>query len=82
MPRYYFKLIGVLSGAERDILIEYEDSVGDVKEKLKKRYHLAPRLAVRILHEGRTLDDEESWGSAIGSPPKRPITFMAVNPNR
>ncbi len=82
--RYYFKLVGVINDAERDIKFDPTRlSVGEVKDLLKKRYNLAPFLEVKIIHAGKTLvEDDIPWSRVVGDPPKKPITFMAVNPNR
>ncbi|GAB4325538.1 MAG: hypothetical protein Kow0069_31590 [Promethearchaeota archaeon] len=80
MPRYYFKLIGAFTGEpERDLLVETGTTVGEVKAALKKRYHLAPFLEVKVIHEGRTLtEDDKVWERVVGAPKKKPITFLAV----
>ncbi|MHA1732398.1 MAG: hypothetical protein ACTSU5_10660 [Promethearchaeota archaeon] len=82
--RYYFRLIGVTTEAERDLKFDpTRHSVGEVKQLLKKRYNLAPFLEVKILHDGKALtEDEIPWSRVVGDPPKRPITIMAVNPHR
>jgi hypothetical protein len=82
MVNYLFKLMGVMSEtAEKMIDVETNDTVQDVKEKLRQAYKLAPIFTIELLVDGAKLVDRHMF-NRIGINPKKQKILVIVTRNQ
>ncbi|MHA1339938.1 MAG: hypothetical protein ACTSRZ_13635 [Promethearchaeota archaeon] len=77
MVVYKFKLLGSIDERgfkEIDIGNDANITVGEVKEIVKKAFHMAPSLKVSLIIEGKTLnEDHHIWSKVAIINPKKDI---------
>jgi hypothetical protein len=84
MPSITFKLMGVFDEkGERQILIDSELSIGDIKTLIKKEFKLVPNAKITFLHLGKRYGDSEdhiSFKRIAIDPKKEKIQVIVSSP--
>ena len=84
MPSITFKLLGAIGDrAERQILVNSELSIGEIKALVKKEFKLVPNARVTFLHLGKRYGIEEDhfvFKRLPIDPKKEKITVIVSNP--
>ena len=84
MPSITFKILGVPSDrGERQILVDSEQTVAEVKNLVKKEFKLVPTATITLLHSGKRygkdMDDIQFKRIPI-DPRSENITVIVSNP--
>ncbi len=84
MPSITFKLLGAIGDrSERQILIDSELSIGDIKKLVKTEFKLVPNAKITFLHMGKRYGIEEdhlAFKRLPIDPKKEKITVIVSNP--
>ncbi|MGQ4875173.1 MAG: hypothetical protein ACP6IY_13990 [Promethearchaeia archaeon] len=85
MPSITFKLMGVFSDiGERQILVDSEATLGEIKELVKKEFKIVPNAVITFLHAGKRYGMEEDhipFKRIPIDPRTEKITVIVSNPN-
>jgi hypothetical protein len=77
MPVYFFKLLGgVGDRAETEINVDFDASVVDVKEMIRKTFKIAPMLSIELMSRGKKLSDDMKWGLVDARPMKDTVLVI------
>ena len=69
MPSYFFKLLGGFGDrAEVDIDIDFDLSVAQVKDLVRKALRVVPNMGIELMVKGKKLSDGQKWGMTDASP--------------
>ncbi len=82
MPSVNFKLMGVFGDAsERQILVDSELSIEQIKVLVKKEFKLVPNAKITLLHNGKKIEDDTLPFIRVGiDPRKEKINVIVSNP--
>ncbi|MFX1395621.1 MAG: ubiquitin-like domain-containing protein [Promethearchaeota archaeon] len=79
MIPYRFRLTGVPPDrAMKQIAINPNHSIGEIKKDIKKQYKLNPILAIQLIFKGKVLLDNLKFSKTGIHPKKDVITVMAT----
>lgn len=77
MADYIFKLLGgITETSELDIEIEYDLTVAQVKEIVRKAFKIAPMLSLDLMVRGKKLRDDTKFGNCDARPGKDTILVI------
>jgi len=79
MVEYRFKLMASMDPDKR-IDVPPNATAAQVAERVKREFHLNPALKVKLMFEGRTVDEDYEWSRLIINPRKDIVKVMAVAP--
>jgi hypothetical protein len=81
MVLYNFKILGVMDeNAEREIDVVPNDTVEDVKEKVRKSYRFAPQFLIELLFDGTKLIDRHIFSRLAINPKKQKVMVIVTRP--
>lgn len=82
MPSITFKLMGIISDSgERQILIDSESTLKEVKNIVRKSFKLVPNSKISFLHQGKRYSDDDLLFKYLSvDPRKEKITVIVSNP--
>jgi len=79
MAEFRFRLTGVPPDqAMKNIEIDPEKSVGEIKKSVQQEYKLNPILAIQFIYKGKVLPDNIKFNKVGIHPKKDIITVMAT----
>ena len=83
MPSVTFKLMGIIGDkSEKQILIDSELFLKDVKVIVRKAFMLIPNANISFLHNGKRFNEDNIPFKRIPlDPRKEKITVIVSNPN-
>jgi hypothetical protein len=77
MAVYVFKLLGGTGvRSEMDIEIPMEKNVGEIKEIVRKEFHIAPMISIDLMAGGKKLSDGMNWAMVPARPYKDTILVI------
>jgi len=77
MADYVFKLLGGISEtSELEIEVEYDLTVAQVKELVRKAFKIAPMLSIDLMAKGKKLSDDSKFGNCDARPLKDTILVI------
>ncbi len=77
MAVYYFKLLGGFGDrSETSISLDFDLSVAEVKEIVKKEFKVLPQLEIDFMVGGRKLPDDMKWGMTDVKPMKTNVLVI------
>ena len=84
MPSITFKLMGVFGDSgERQILIDSERSIEEIKAQIKKEFKLVPNAIITFLHLGKRYGTDENhfpFKRIPIDPRKEKVTVIVSSP--
>ena len=84
MPSITFKLLGVIGeNSERQILIDSELSIGEIKLIVRKEFKIVPNAKITFLHLGKRYGETEdtySFRRLPIDPRKEKVTVIVSSP--
>ncbi len=77
MAVYFFKLLGGFgSRSEMELSLNFDLSVAEVKEIVKKEFKILPQLKIDFMVGGRKLPDDMKWGMTDVKPMKTNVLVI------
>jgi len=82
IPSITFKIVGVFGErGERQILIDGNMTILEVKEKVKKEFKIVPNAKISLMVRGKRIDDDHKpIKRVIMDPQNLKISVMVLNP--